>query len=98
MPFEGIKKLATGTPKAQWNGEKLHTSNPNGSASTPAMQLNYEGKRPEREILQTKPALIKTLWQGGAGKEDVQAQNRLYYGDNLPVLASLLREPSICGK
>jgi adenine-specific DNA-methyltransferase len=96
--MEGIKKLATGTPKAQWNGKKLHTSSSNGSVSLPFMQLGYEGKRSEYEILQTQPALIKTLWQGGAGKEDVQAPNHLYYGDNFPILASLLQEPSIRGK
>ena len=63
-----------------------------------AMQLHYEGKRPEREILQTRPAPIQALWYGGAGKDDTEASNRLYYGDNLPVLASLLQESAICGK
>jgi adenine-specific DNA-methyltransferase len=96
--LKGSKKLATGTPKAQWNGEKLHASRSNGSVSLPFMQLGYEGKRPEHEILQTAPGLIKTLWQGGAEKDETLASNRLYYGDNLPILASLLREPSICGK
>src|SRR6266849_8589138 len=92
---EGIKKLATGTPKAQWNGEKLRTSNSTSPTSMPAMSLNYTGKRLEHEILQTKPAPIKTLWQGGTGIEDAQAANRLYYGDNFPILASLLQESSI---
>jgi len=90
--------LATGTPKTQWNGEKLHTLNATGSMSMPAMSLDYEGKRPECEILQTRLAPIKTLWQAGSGKDDMQAPNRLYYGDNLPILASLLQEPAICGK
>ena len=62
------------------------------------MSLNYAGKRLEHEILQTKPAPIKTLWQGGTGIEDAQAANRLYYGDNFPILASLLQESSIRGK
>jgi adenine-specific DNA-methyltransferase len=72
--------------------------NADSSMSTPAMSLDYEGKRPEREILQSRPAPIKTLWQEGIGKDGVQASNRLYYGDNLPILASLLQEPAICGK
>ena len=66
--------------------------------SMPAMSLNYAGKRPEHEILQTEPALINALWQGGAEKDDAQAPNHLYYGDNFPILASLLQEPSIRGK
>ncbi len=90
--------MATGTPKAQWNGEKLHSFTTNGFTNMPGMSLDYEGKRPERAILQTRPASIKTLWQEGAGSDDTRDLNRLYYGDNLPILASLLREPAICGK
>lgn len=90
--------MATGTPKTQWNGEKLFSSHANGSMSMPPISLNYEGKRPEREILRTSPAPIKTLWHGGAANDDSQAPNRLYYGDNLPILASLLQEPATCGK
>ena len=90
--------MATGTPKTQWNGEKLYSASLNGSGNMAAMQLNYEGKRPERDILQTRIVHIKTLWQGDRGKDDMQASNRLYYGDNLPILASLLQEPAIRGK
>lgn len=82
--------MATGVPRAKWDGKKLHIPDLSNSVS-----LSYEGKRPEHEVLQTEAARINVLWQED-GEE--RASNRLYHGDNLPILASLLREPSICGK
>lgn len=61
--------------------------------STGDMVLAYPGKQPEGDILATKPARARTLWT--PTQED--HFNRLYFGDNLPVLASLLHEPDIAG-
>lgn len=53
------------------------------------MTLSYPGKRPEEAILATPPAKLKLLWDG-PGKNGEAPRNRLYYGDNLAVMASLL--------
>jgi len=82
--------LATGISKTKWNGKSNCGSN-NGNGLN--MELTYKGKKAELEILQTKPVEINLLWQG---KEN--SKNRLYYGDNLNIMASLLRDVEIKGK
>jgi adenine-specific DNA-methyltransferase len=59
--------------------------------------LHYEGKRPAEEILATAPAAVEVLWPHTAGYA-AHAGNRLYFGDNLPILAGLLRDSSVAGK
>ncbi|MCB9452966.1 MAG: site-specific DNA-methyltransferase [Anaerolineaceae bacterium] len=85
--------MATGDTKTKWNGENGHTL-PDSSPSKIKVELRYEGKTPAEEILATKSAKIRTLWQPSSDGDD----NRLYYGDNLPVLASLLQNPDIKGR
>jgi adenine-specific DNA-methyltransferase len=87
--------MATGVPKTKWggNGTGPSLTNHNISKNSPDVSLSYEGKRLESDILATKPANIQILWQG-----DQKTENRLYYGDNLPILASLLRDPAIRGQ
>lgn len=79
--------MSTGIPKKQ---SRIAGSNTNNNLE---MFLSYEGKLSEREVLNTIPAKISVLWSS----ENV-TQNRLYYGDNLPILASLLNDPNIVGK
>lgn len=62
----------------------------------PDVSLSYEGKRHESIILNTPLASIRLLWQG-TDRQSEWISNRLYYGDNLPILASLLHDPSIRG-
>ena len=62
------------------------------------VSLSYAGKRPVHEILATQPVPMKLLWQGNTGNEEMRLLNRFYYGDNLPVLATLLHDPAIRGK
>lgn len=54
--------------------------------------LMYEGKQSEVDILATPPATPHQLWN------EAPATNRLYYGDNLPILAHLLNDPLVCGQ
>lgn len=89
--------MATGASKAKWNGNGngsagLEHTLPAGSQET---VLWYEGKRSENEILSIRPASLETLWQD---ERYARMGNGLYYGDNLPILASLLHDPSIYGK
>lgn len=57
-----------------------------------SMQLFYDGKASEAEVLQTTPVTPQLLWS------DENPVNRLYYGDNLPYLAHLLNDSDVCGK
>jgi len=83
--------MATGISKTKWNG-KVHKA-PMPSNSLPDVSLSYEGKSAENEILATKAASLKVLWQNKNAPP-----NRLYYGDNLPVLAALLNNSEVKGK
>ncbi|MGI9059888.1 MAG: site-specific DNA-methyltransferase [Ktedonobacteraceae bacterium] len=89
--------MATGTSKTKWNGKENHAPQSSISETSLDMHLAYEGKRSEYCILQTEPVPVQSLWQGTVDQES-ESTNRLYYGDNLPILASLLEEPSIKGK
>ena len=81
--------MATGISKTKWNGDlTLQGDNGNGLD----VELSYRGKKPESEILKTEPADIKLLWQGKKN-----CRNRLYYGDNLSILAYLLKDIEVKG-
>lgn len=58
------------------------------------MKLVYDGKKPESEILKTRPSSTQLLWQG---MSNLDSRNRLYFGDNLPILSSLLQDREIRG-
>lgn len=85
--------MATGVPKkkrsAVWSG--FWTSN------EPAVCINYPGKRSAREILATLPGEVTPFMiRTGAIRSDLP--KRLYFADNVPILASLLRDSSVAGK
>ncbi len=61
------------------------------------VNLSYEGKCPMTEILETKPSEIRMLFRENQ-KYNEENENRLYFGNNLPILASLLKDSSIRGK
>jgi adenine-specific DNA-methyltransferase len=81
--------MATGVPKTKW---KLHHVR---SSRTEEVVLSYSGKKHEETVMRTVPAKLKLLWDG-PGTNGSSPRNRLYYGDNLPVMASLL--PQFQGK
>jgi 16S rRNA G966 N2-methylase RsmD len=89
-----MMKLATGIPKTQQKNPKTPLPT---SEFAPGVSLYYEGKRAEQDILATDPISTKKLWQGEFEQKNVQTPNLLFYEDNLPILASLLQEPSIRG-
>lgn len=78
--------MAAGLPKSKWNGSGTHD---NISSTSLGVTLTYEGKKDEKEVLATQAAELELLWQPTG-----ESSNRLYYGDNLPILASLLPEYS----
>jgi hypothetical protein len=66
--------MATGIPKTQWNGNS-QSFNDSTLELKIDVQLAYEGKLPEDEILKTPPASCLQLAQVG------ESINHLYYGD-----------------
>lgn len=70
--------MATGIPQKQ----------PASNNSAPPL-LSYDGKVPEREILEQIPQPFRARHQGNPEK-------RLYFGDNLEVLRTLLDDPKVC--
>ena len=88
--------MATGISKTKWNSNGADLWETNGSKTGLDVFLSYEGKRPKSDILATEPAKVVPVRRKAQGQEGT-ADNRLYYGDNLPILASLLRDPSIKG-
>ncbi|PYK62209.1 MAG: restriction endonuclease subunit M [Verrucomicrobia bacterium] len=88
--------MATGIPKTKWNSLKPPLSEPNGtSGGKTDVCVAYGGKKSERAILETKPAQFRLLWPQ---KHGVKSLSRLYYGENLGVLASLAADSQVCGK
>jgi adenine-specific DNA-methyltransferase len=86
--------LATGVPKSRWNGS--HEESANTKTSPLEITLAYEGKRTEADILTAPPAVLRALWQ--TPNLSTIGGNRLYYGDNLPILASLMADETVRGK
>lgn len=82
--------MATGVPKTKW-AASLVTSDT--MPQTAAMSLSYPGKLSKEHVLATAPV---DLTPAGSGEDD--RQNRLYFGDNLGILAALCQEPSVRGQ
>jgi len=80
--------MATGVPKTRWKRDLQQCAEVTNSDIT----LSYQGKAAEEEILSTFPAKLREIWSDSA-----TATNRLYYGDNLPILAALLNDPLVKG-
>ena len=82
--------MATGIPNP--NGGNGHGGKqPTGTGD---VTLSYPGKKTTSAILATPPAKLSAAWP----LELSASRNALYYGENLAVLAALLREPSVRGK
>lgn len=75
--------MATGVPK------KIAPINGSGRA----IHLAYPGKQLESEILARKPSDLVDVWQGS-----LTPSGRLYFSENSGLLASLMNDPTVCGK
>ncbi len=87
--------MATGIPRTKWHDAPNAARGTGHVARAPDVHLAYKGKKPAREILLTPPADCRQVWPEHNGKP---TGNRLYYGDNLPILAALKEDPEICGQ
>lgn len=83
--------MATGNPRTKWTTDSVPLLN--GEHAQSEVSLSYTGKAAVEEILLTPPANPTVIWT-----QNVASPNRLYYGDNLPLLAALLNDSTVRGK
>ena len=86
--------MATGVPK-----KRAITRSPNSPGgifanSAGQLRLDYSGKKPDTAILATSPSETVRLWP----REEHGRENELYFGENLGILAALLRRNEVAGK
>ncbi|MEA3309202.1 MAG: site-specific DNA-methyltransferase [Chloroflexota bacterium] len=86
--------MATGIQKTKWNGDIIAVDSADNISNVASdATLTYSGKLTQEEILlHTRSAEIKEIWHG------VTNHNRLYFGDNLSILAYLLKDPQVYGQ
>lgn len=91
--------MATGIPKtqsSQTNGQV------GGARLVGDVQLVYDGKRATSDIVATQPAKLMLMRQPSSASDPCDPKretgNRLYYGDNLSVLAALMQDVEVRGK
>jgi adenine-specific DNA-methyltransferase len=85
--------MATGIPKSKSNGSE---QNPHDKQTGGELHLSYEGKRGASEIIANCPRAKLTVAQPPRLLQGWT--NRLYFGDNFPILGSLLDDPIIRGQ
>jgi len=88
--------MATGIAKRYWkNSEELSTESVTNDNQD--VLLSYQGKEAFKSVLATPPAELLKVWPDNIFTS-LELPNRLYFGDNLQILASLLNDPNIRGK
>ena len=89
--------MATGDSKRKWvgNGKEESDIGLNGNSSF-EIDISYPGKQPIADVLNLPPAEGRLLWGNAATTSAIT--NRLYYGDNLPILAGLISDADVFGK
>jgi len=85
--------MATGNSRTKWNSANASGTSVSPETGDLRMGLEYTGKLPVSEILATPASSTQVLWSGSTS-----SRNRLYYGENLPILASLLQDRDLAGK
>jgi len=81
--------MATGVPKSKWQKNSLTIK------KHEEVVVHYTGKKSEVSVLNSPDSVVQLLWDGPGTNGDRQ-RNRLYYGDNLGIMASFL--PELRGK
>jgi adenine-specific DNA-methyltransferase len=82
--------MATGTPKVR----KVPKGDDKSSLKASAVTLHYHGKKPVYEVLAHPAPEIKLV----KSPRNYAGEGRLYFGENLAVLAALLQEPEVKGQ
>lgn len=87
--------MATGLPTTKWNGGQQALERGLADADL-SVSLTYAGKKSPAEILSGAVAKVLKVW--GVPDNPTKSENRLYWGDNLPILRTLLQDDRVHGK
>jgi len=88
--------MATGLSKTKWNGNLFQAAPvTNTNAYFSDLALSFSGKRDVDAILNGVSANCIPFWKPETANE--HNVNRLFYGDNLPIMLMLLNNPEIAG-
>jgi adenine-specific DNA-methyltransferase len=88
--------MATGISKKKSKGQTASNLTDSQLNNNLDACFLYPGKQPTSEVLDTDRAKCVKLWS--SDNQTTAIENRLYYGDNLPILASLLEDNSVKDK
>ncbi len=87
--------MATGVSRGRWRSRVQPPEGGDSQRSGEAsLELSYSDKTPTSSVLAIPPAETVELWPG----DETPSPNCLYFGDNLPILAGLLRELKVKGQ
>ena len=87
--------MATGVSATKWNCERQPIARTAAGADV-SVALSYTGKKSVDEILSGPKADVFKVW--GVVDDSAKMENRLYWGDNLPILRGMLNDERIRGK
>ena len=87
--------MATGLSKTKWNGDIIKTDVNNLNVAPIDIALSFMGKRNNTDILNGAKANCEVFWKSETTNGH---NNRLFYGDNLPILLRLLDAHEMAGK
>jgi len=87
--------MATGVSATKWNCERQPIARTAADADV-SVSLSYVGKKSVDEILSGAKADVFKVW--GVADDPAKMENRLYWGDNLPILCGMLNDECIRGK
>jgi adenine-specific DNA-methyltransferase len=89
--------MATGLSKTKWNGtlSAVYNTANNKSLYPRSFQLTYDGKLSVETVLTGERSKIDIYWKSQTANGHI---NHLYFGDNLPILRSLLDDKNVAGK
>jgi adenine-specific DNA-methyltransferase len=90
-------KMATGISRKKSKGQTASNLTDSQLNNNLDACFLYPGKQPTSEVLDTNRAKCVKLWSSDNQTNTID-QNRLYYGDNLSILASFLQDNSVKGK
>lgn len=87
--------MATGVSVTKWNCKRQPIARTAADADV-SVSLSYVGKKSVDEILSGAKADVFKVW--GVADDPAKMENRLYWGDNLPILRGMLNDERIRGK
>ena len=87
--------MATGLSRTKWKGSLEEVNSTSINRFNVNIELSFEGKKNKEDVLRGEKADFEVFWKSKSANGH---NNRLFYGDNLPILLRLLEFSEIAGK